>query len=347
MNDIAKTNIVRRDNPKRTRRRNRNKFRIPLSSLPVLLVIILVLVFLGIFAVLFLFNIKTISVVGQSQYKEEDVKSSLGVEIGDSLVGLKAIDIKTSVMQNLMYVDEVRVKKEFPHTLIVEVEPSIPKVNVEYSGGYLLVSAGGKILDICAEAKPGLLVVYGYNPEFTATAEMLASQDDQKTKAFETILETMETENITKIKSVDMSDKYDVTFDFDGRITIEAGNVTDMEYKLRYADKVLNENIGDKKEGYFIFIGTNEASFVQKEDMELYRQNRVTAVSETTPPETSPAFSDVSGETELSGVISSETTSTPFTSSDMMITSDTVPSVNSVSETVYTSETVAYTQPVG
>ena len=169
----------------------------------------------------------------------------------------------------------------------------------------------------------------------------------KKTKAFETILETMETENITKIKSVDMSDKYDVTFDFDGRITIEAGNVTDMEYKLRYADKVLNENIGDKKEGYFIFIGTNEASFVQKEDMELYRQNRVTAVSETTPPETSPAFSDVSGETELSGVISSETTSTPFTSSDMMITSDTVPSVNSVSETVYTSETVAYTQPVG
>lgn len=329
MNDIAKTNIVRRDNPKRARRRNRNKFHIPMSSLPVLLVIILVLVCIGIFAVLFLFNIEEISVVGRSQYEEEYIRNSLGVEEGDSLVGLNPVDIKVSVMQELMYVDEVRVKKEYPHKLIVEVEPSIPKVNVAYSGGYLLVSAGGKILDICAEAKAGLLVVYGYNPEFTSTAEMLTSQDDQKTKVLETILETMENENITKIKSIDMTDKYDITLDFDGRITIEAGNASDMEYKLRYADKVLNENIGDKKEGYFIFIGTNEASFVQKEDMEMYRQNRVTSVTQTQSETTSYS---VSSEDSVSDTLSTETS--PYVSF-----------TDATSTGGYYSETSSYTQP--
>ena len=46
-----------------------------------------------------------------------------------------------------MYIDEARVKKQFPDNLIIEVKPSIPTAMIEYNGTYLLISENGKILE--------------------------------------------------------------------------------------------------------------------------------------------------------------------------------------------------------
>lgn len=265
MKGFEKTTIERIPNSRRERRRKRF---LPLFYF---LVAVLVLIFAVTLSMTVLFNIKTIYIEGSSEYEASQIVEASEIYKGDNLVRLNTEVAKQKILKNLMYIDDVTIKKEFPDKIIIQTIASIPAMNIYDGEDYLLVSEGLKLLSITDTPKESLLNVKGFEPSVVEGETKLQSEDEQKVKILETIYYQLKVEGILEdIVEVDLTDKYNISINYADRIFIELGAYSDLEYKIRYAHTVIRDNISTQKSGYLTFVNSNEASFVEKDKYEQY-----------------------------------------------------------------------------
>lgn len=268
MKEFEKTTIQRISNSKRERRRKR--------FLPLLyfLVAILVLLFGVTLSMTVLFNIKTIYIEGSSEYEASQIVEASEIYKGDNLVRLNTELAKQKILKNLMYIDDVTIKKEFPNKVIIKTVASVPAMNIYDQDQYILVSESLKLLLFTDEPRENLLNVMGFEPSVVNGETKLQSEDEQKVKILETIYNQLKEEGIlSDIVYIDLTDKYNIEINYSDRIFIELGSYSDLEYKIKYAHTVIRDNISVQKSGYLTFVNSNSASFVEKEKYEQYYQN--------------------------------------------------------------------------
>lgn len=264
MKDVVKTDINRVHNIKRNRRRKRN------NSIYYLLVFLLVMCVGIALSMTLLFNISDISVVGQSQYKEEEIIEKSGISIGDNLVRTDIVQVKENIISSLMYIDEVRIKKAFPDRIIIEVRPSVPTAMIEYGNTYLLISMEGKILEKLSEPSKNVPVIKGYSPEIDIITKKIYSEDEKKDETLKEVCRQISEQNLYSMIDFDISDVYSISANYQNRISIRLGNSSELDYKLRYAYQILTEQLPVNKEGYLIFRANNQYQYVSNEDMEKH-----------------------------------------------------------------------------
>ena len=271
MRDVVKTEIEKPQSSKRARRRRRN------SAGYYFVVLVLVLVIGTVLSMTLLFNVNEVQVAGLDKqsagipnYTAEELVEAAEIENGDNMVRMSTDKIRSRMLSKLICIDDIKIKKRFPDTLYIEAIPSVPRVNIRSSSGYILVSEGWRILEIKEEANKELLMVEGYEMGNPVLASHLESEDPQKTKILENICGAIDKNDITGMTSINMEDKYNIIINYDNRIDIKVGNSSDMDYKLRYAYQILKDEISSNKTGYLIFIENNQYSFVTKESMQEY-----------------------------------------------------------------------------
>lgn len=279
MKDLVKSDLKRTQNNRRTRRRNRN------NSFYYLIVVLLVLCVGAALSVTLLFNIKDIEVVGQSQYQKTDIIAVSGVKTGDNLIKTNVKTVHSNVMDNLSYVDDVRVKKKFPDKLIIEVKPSIPTAMVEYEEKYLLISETCRILETLDTPNRAVPIIKGYavNPKYTKGK--IKSTDELQDKALEEICTQIAKQNLYKMIDFDIKDVYAISANYENRISIRLGNSSELDYKLRYAMQILTEQLPTTKEGYLIFRANNQYQYVSREDMRKHIEEIAAASGISLPSE--------------------------------------------------------------
>lgn len=92
-----------------------------------------------------IFNIDTIEIDGDApDYTAEEIAQASGVHTGDNMMRLKRADVQKNILDRLVFVDSVTVKKEFPSVLVISVTPSKAALNLVDDSGTLQVSAAGK-----------------------------------------------------------------------------------------------------------------------------------------------------------------------------------------------------------
>lgn len=265
MRDVVKTNVERPNSSKRLRRRRRN-----MSAYYFLVTLLVAGVGLSL-SMTFLFNINEIRVSGETQYSSEEIVNASQVYIGDNMVRMKSDEVKNKILSSLIYVEDVKIKKAFPDVLEFNVIPSVPYANIEYENKYIMVSQEGKMLEVIQSPREDLLTVTGLSLVDATLGNKIVLDDEQKLRIYDRICDEIENQNIKKLVSVDLTDKYEIKMDYDNRIAIELGDWTDISYKLAYVKRVLDVEIAEDEEGYFILRGTNGASFISKSDMELHQ----------------------------------------------------------------------------
>lgn len=276
MRDVVKTNVKRDRDGKRTRRRKKN---IPLY---VFLIIILVLTIGVLLSVTLLFNVDKINVNGDVDYSKESVIKASGIEIGDNMVRLDAKEAEQRILSSMVYIEEADIKKQYPDTLQINLKKCVPSASVEYANGYLLISAKGKILDSVTQSQSDIPVIKGLEPKNFRLGEYLISTDEQKTDIYMQILEAVSEIKSHKVTTVDISDKYAMKLNFDGKIDFELGNANDIAYKLNLANTVLRD-IGKDKKGTMVMVGANQISFRTNDGNNMIKNNKIPVV--TTKPE--------------------------------------------------------------
>ncbi|MGN1481438.1 cell division protein FtsQ/DivIB [Porcipelethomonas sp.] len=266
MRDVVKTNVKRNQNSKRTRRRRRH------ISLYVFLVVILVLGIGVLLSVTLFFNINHINVNGNVDYSNEDIIKVSGVGIGDNMVRLDAGKAEQNILSSMVFIEEAEINKRYPDTLEIKVTKCVAAANIQCENGFLLVSKKGKILEKVESAQNDLITISGFEPVDETLGNYIASADEQKTEIYFEIVNAVENNENSKIRSVDMNDKYDIKVNYDNRINFEMGSANDAKYKLNLADTVLKD-LGDDKKGTMVMIGSNQISFRSDSDTNIKKKN--------------------------------------------------------------------------
>ncbi|MBQ5336674.1 MAG: FtsQ-type POTRA domain-containing protein [Oscillospiraceae bacterium] len=267
MQDVKKVNIENKNNIKfkRDRRRKNN------MTGYYILVIILSLMIAAVLSVTFAFNVHSINIniggSGTTEYSEEELLSSSGIVGGENLVRMNTEKIREKMLDELLCIDDVTVRKDFPNTVEITVIPSVPAAYVECRGGYMTVSENWRIIGQVTEpADEKLIVVKGFDPVTNEEESVMKSKDADKDEALKAILDEIASQKIENMVEIDLNDKYDIILNYDNRIKIKIEKPVDVEYKLQYAYKIITEELRENKSGYLIYRNSLGYSYVSDEE---------------------------------------------------------------------------------
>lgn len=106
-----------------------------------------------------IFPIKEIIITGNNNLEEDEIKDVIdtGNDKGMLRISLKDIDKK---LKTLPWIKKVSLRKQFPDTLMVKIEETVPKAILNFKGGLFLLDGEGNILEeIKGEKTPFLPVI--------------------------------------------------------------------------------------------------------------------------------------------------------------------------------------------
>ena len=102
---------------------------------------------------------------------------------------------------------------------------------------------------------------------------------------------------MSKITEIDLTDRFDIKILYDGRITLEIGNITDIESKLTVGAAIIKEEISPTEE-VTILLTNPEVVAVRNKNIEQNTQP-IAPPSETAEPTDEPsAETDEEGTSE-------------------------------------------------
>ena len=263
MQDVKKIDIENKSNHKRIRRRKKNMtgYYFLVAFLAALIAVTLSLTIL--------FNVSKIDIEGiaGTTYNSENIVSASGIREGENLVRMDTGKIREKMLEELLYIDDVQVKKSFPNKVIIAVTPSIPEAYVECKGGYMKISRNWRIIGHTETPEnDGLIVINGFDCKSNEEKTVMESNDPDKDTALKLILDEIREQGLQKMVAVDISDKYDIVLNYDNRINIKIEKPVDVEYKLRYAYKIITDELRENKSGYLIYRNSLGYSYVSEEE---------------------------------------------------------------------------------
>lgn len=266
MNDVEKTNIHRKNSGKRMRRRKR------MMSAYILVVVLLVVTVGATMCYTFLFNIDKIVISGESvTYEYMEIVDASEIEAGDNLLRTNTDKAEQRILDKLRYVETATIGKDFPSTLKINVTRCIPAYNIQHDEGVLLVSRKGKILEDKTTYTDidELPIIYGLEPSDNTLGTFLKSKNENKYDAFVQIISRFDRDDNRKIKTIDLTNEYDIIVTYRDGLVFRMGNWSDVDYKLDLAQNVMEDESIKGKSGYLMMIGSNQCSFRLNSEKEL------------------------------------------------------------------------------
>lgn len=268
MRDVVKTNFNNYNSNQRNSQGTRRKKRRKNLSLYYFTVFLFMVIALVVLSLTVFFNITEITISGNTNYTDDEIYKAANVKIGDNLYIKNKDKIEENILNNLVFIEAVTIKRSLPSTLIIELTPCIATANVEINGEYLLISQNGKILENKLSSPRGeYLTVKGLEVDNSNISTVLTSKDEHKLKILTSLLSEISTLELDKINEINITDRLNITMEYDNRISIELGSSLDLTYKITFVKEIITENTVPTFEGTIISRGNSEASLIKKEDL--------------------------------------------------------------------------------
>lgn len=231
--------MARKKNTRR-RRRGRGSFGPVLRLLSVVLTAVVIVVALTLF-----FKVENITVSGNSRYATEEIVAVSGVMQGDNLILLDKYKIAQKLYTELPYITNVRIKRDFPDGLKVEVTETHSALAIETGGAWWLVSENGKVLE-CTDAAAAQehLLLRGMTAQGIAAGEQLVLSKDGNINAqrlLELIGVLRERGMLEKVAVIDAGNEEMLVIAYDGRFDVELRYDADFSFKMDCLKAAVNE----------------------------------------------------------------------------------------------------------
>lgn len=223
----------------------RKKFRGGNYILYYLLFGFIAVIVLTILANTVLFNCTEIVVNGNSRYLPERIVEVSKIREGDNLLHIDKTKAENKIVEELAYIESADVHISFPTKVVINVEEAETWFCISQYGVTALISRGGKILE--KGSYSGLPVVVGYEAASLETGSRLSSKDEAKQSIPEEILNAADKAGLTDIGVINLTDRYDISIEVDGRINLEIGSMTNIDTKLIVASELIKNHIAESE----------------------------------------------------------------------------------------------------
>lgn len=290
-----KTNAsVRNRRAEKKKKQQIKKWRLYILVVILIAVVIFVILMFNVF-----FNIRNVDVEGSTNYTAEEIFNASKITVGDNMIRENADEISNNITSTLIYIESAEIKKIYPSTIKITVTSSVPTANVQKSDGYFLISQGGKVLEELQNPKSGLMNITGAEPDSSVVqGSKFISIDEDKTTAIYDLLNAIEKNGIENVTDIDFSDLSNVSYVYDSRIKVEIGVVNDLDYKLKFADEIIQNQMGSGTFGTLRLL-SDSAQFIdeagQMENDRIYESN-ISAYESSLAQSESDALAESAGE---------------------------------------------------
>ena len=212
-------------------RRHRGGFSVLYKLLSILIICTAIIVALTLF-----FRVDTIVVSGQERYTSQEIQDATGIAQGDNLFLLNKYDVAQNIVKALPYVEEIRISRKLPDTLLIEVRECGTPLALVQDGSAWLISPGGKIVEQKSAAEVGDSgIIDGCKllaPSVGTPLALATEYADQQTSRLELLAALEDAGMLKQVDAIHLDDAGKVIMDYAGRFTVE------MPYNADYAMKL-------------------------------------------------------------------------------------------------------------
>ena len=239
--------MARRKHTKR--RRGRGGFGFLYKLLSVLLICSAIIVAMTLF-----FRVDKIVVTGQKRYTEEEIREATGVELGSNMYLLNKYDIVRAITRELPYIEDIRVNRKLPDTLLIEVRESGRPFALVQDGSAWLISAGGKIVEQLPEKEArqyGLISGCQLLAPSVGTSLALATEYASQQSSLLDLIAALDAAGLTEnVDGIRLDDLGYLKMDYIGRFTVRMAYGADYARELQKLTMTLaNEKIQSNMTG--------------------------------------------------------------------------------------------------
>ena len=183
-------------------------------------------------------------------YTAEQIVEATGINTGANLLRLNSEIHSRNVLDNLIYIDSVQIKKSLPGKVTVYVVEAVEMANIAELGQTFIISEKGRILGaVYGSAANSNTIIYGYEPDEPVLGEYIRSVDERKTDLVFAIMQRSEMAGLRGIVSINLHDPLDITMNYMNRVELQLGSGVELELKLRVAAEMLENQIDVTEHG--------------------------------------------------------------------------------------------------
>ncbi len=200
-----------------------------------------ILTLLLIFINLPMFNVVSVQVVGNDNTKVEDIENIVLLDDKSNIFWVNDSKMEMAV-KSLPYVKTVKVKKNVPNELIVEIVERVPVAYLLYNkNSYIYIDNEGYVLEVSAKPLEGKPYITGVKYENFNLNEPLVFERNYAIQMIATL-----NQNIEKYKLQNYQITIDLLEDFNVKlvindITVGLGEFENIDKKMRYLKSILTE----------------------------------------------------------------------------------------------------------
>lgn len=243
-------NITPEQQEKIIKKRNRNKKIIKISLLFILFIIVILCAMFSP-----LFNIKEIEINGNEIITKNEIISLSKIQIEENTFKLNKSKIKKQIKENA-YIQDVKITRKLPSTILIEVEEREPAYLLEYAGSYVVIDKQGYMLEIKTE-KISLPIIQGEATETSnfTVGNRLCTEDLEKLAVVSKIVELAKVNDIyTIITGIDISNKENIKLIFESEEKVaHLGDSSNMNTKILMVKSILEKEEGNPGEIFLNF----------------------------------------------------------------------------------------------
>ena len=274
---------------KTKKRRRSNAGRIALVMTVLIVALVGVILSLTVF-----FKTKAIDVYGESRYSSKEIIAAGKIELESNLIRLDSEKIAERIETKLPYIEEVTVEKKLPTTAVLNVIEAKVAGYVETDEGYSILSTNGKVLEKTSELPEKMAQILGVDANGVKVAQYVSDENGALGSA-RAIYEYLGVGMSSGVTQMNVSDKINLEFVYRDRVTVRLGSETDLEEKIRFVSKILNdpEEIDEDDIGIIYASNAKRISFLRKGSYTEYinqleaekQQNESSDIAKTETPE--------------------------------------------------------------
>lgn len=211
-----------------------------------------------------LFKITSVDVTGTSRYPLQAVVSASGIRVGDNLFRVNTDEASKKICRQLPYVETAAVSRQFPARIKISIKAADVWGTLKSGSRYLVLGKNGKVLESAAAPPNGCTELLGLSVKNAAAGQPAEFTAQNQSGLYENVLAALQKSGIGKITSVDFSQTSRILAVYDGRVSINLGDQTDLDFKLKFAKQLLKDDIKPSEKGTLnmsVASGTNKAYF--------------------------------------------------------------------------------------
>ena len=197
-----------------------------------------------------IFNIKIINVQGNKKLTQNEIVSLSQVEQGENLFKISKSKISEQIKENA-YVSEVKITRNLPSTINIQIEEREALYQIEYANGYIYIDKQGFMLEI-SEEKQSLPILQGISTESTnfEVGNRLNKEDLNKLAVVYKIVEAAEANEISNlITRIDIENIQNLKLSFESKSKVaHLGDSSNLVDKIIRIKMILEQEEGNSGE---------------------------------------------------------------------------------------------------